>query len=449
MINSILLKNPAKAGFFRWVHEFLSKNAYIHVPKPMRTLFNTLGLRGQDSFLKSSEGDLLTARGDQLHVISLVIVFVYSALFTVANFYFGNLVQAYLTIIPVPLSLLFYYFFRLGGRWVLLSKLGNLAVLLIVLSLLKLLDVPSSTGVLTFFIPVMVGAMITFQGKQRIYAWSCVGLALVLLGFLSLTDIHLYNQQPMSEAKLMQERFQNYVGAALVTAVQVGFLIWVSNQLQDRLLRNEQEKQRLATQLAIQSQEKQRNEVAIELHENINQILASAKLNLDRIEVDGRNKETVQETADHIEYALVEVKKLYQTLVTPDLQVFALSDLIRQMTDEFFAEDNISIEFNLQLDTQRPVPDEIKLSLYRIAQEHLQNVRMHAAASQLQVSLLEHSDSIHFSVQDDGVGFHVDTVRSGTGIRSMENRARLHNGTIEWVTAPGNGCTLRLILPLV
>ncbi len=381
-------------------------------------------------------------RGDQLHVISLAIVFVYCSVFTAANFYFQNYAQAYITMIPIPLSVLFYFFFRWGGGWALASKLGNMLVLYTAIAMLELLDVPSSTGVLVFFIPVVVGALITFQGKQRVYAWIGVGLALVLLATLSATDIQVFSPAPMSASKLIQERIQNYVGAALATAIEVGFLIWVSNELQEQLINNEQEKQRLATSLAIQSQEKQQNEVAIELHENINQILATAKLNLEFIPVEADKKEKVQETVDYIEYALVQIRKLYHTLVTPDLKDFELSDLLKQMANEIFADTDIELQFDVKLNPDHHLSDEIKLSLYRIAQEHLQNVYQHASAKKLYISLHQHQNELQFILEDDGVGFQTNDSSVGTGISSIESRARVHNGSIEWISSPGKGCTL-------
>ncbi len=411
----------------------------------MCALFKLPGLtKSPEPGPTSVDQDFLTMRGDQLHVISLGIVFFYSTFFTAANFYFQNYTQAYITMVPIPLSVLFYYFFRWGGGWALVSKLGNMVVLYGAISMLELLDLPSSTGVLVFFIPVAVGAMITFQGKQRVFAWLGVGLALILLAILSATDIQVFSPAPMSASKLVQERVQNYVGAALATAIEVGFLLWVSNELQKQLLANEQEKQRLAASLAIRSQEKQRNQVAVELHENINQVLASAKLNLKILPAAADNKEKIQETADHIEYALAQIRKLYHTLVTPDLKDFELSDFIRQMANELFADSDVVLEFEMKSDPDTNLSDEIKLSLYRIAQEHLQNVQQHACAEKVCIRLHQERNALQFIVEDDGVGFNTNDAYAGTGIRSMENRVRLHNGKMEFISTPGSGCVLRV-----
>lgn len=415
----------------------------------MKKFIDTLTLRDYKRLVESGSGDidLLTIRGDQMHVISLCLVFVYSALFTVANFYFENFPQAYLTFIPVPLSILFYFFFRWGGVWGIISKLANLTVLLTLIASLKLLDGPS-TGVLTFFIPVIIGSMITFQGKQQIYGWVGVSFSLLVLIVLAYTDWNLDGYRPVSETKLVMERVQNYFGAALATVTEVGFLIWVSNQLQAKLYEKEQEKQRLITQLSIQSREKQQNEVAVELHENINQILASAKVNLSLIPHTPETSDKITESADHIEYALLQIRKLYQTLVTPDLKEFTLTDLLREMVDELFKEQEVRILFDARMDPTHSLSDEIKLSLYRIAQEYLQVLCEQDTVRHLDLDLYEENTQLVLSVRDDGGGMDINVSEMNIVIRSAENRVKLHQGSIRFLSEAGKGNVLFVELPL-
>lgn len=419
----------------------------IPLQASMRQYIDTITMRNfkRNADLSISAQDILMARGDQLHVMMLTMILCYSIFFSAANFYFQNFPQAYLTMIPIPLEVVFYIFFRMGGRWMLISKMANLLLIITMLALLKILDGPS-TGVLSFFIPVIVGSMITLQGEQRPYAWVGIFITLCVLGFLSVTEFDLHTGPPMSDAKLIAERLQNYLGAAMATIFQVGFLIWVSNQLQDRLVQNEREQQRLISKLSIQSEEKQRNEVAIELHENINQVLATAKVNLD-MQQQVQAAERIQQSAEQIDYALYQIKKLYHTLVTPALQDFELTDLIQQMVDELFSEEDVRILFESKLDSAHPISDEIKLSLYRIAQEHLQVVRMHAQSDRLEIKLLAESNHISFHVRDNGLEFDLDQTDINISIRSIENRVKLHNGKFQLVYSSTEGRVLSIILP--
>jgi len=415
----------------------------------MQKFIDTLTLRDYKRRVEmgTEEIELLTLRGDQMHVISLCLVFIYTLFFTGTNFYFQNFPQVYFTLIPVPLTVLFYFFFRWGGKWAIVSKLANLTVLLSLLVILKRLDGPS-TGILSFFVPVIVGSMITFQGKQRVFSWVGVGLSLLVLLVLLLTDDYQPDDPNFPLSQLKIEQIQNFFGAALATVLQVGFLIWVSNQLQDKLLEIEQQKRRLASQLAFQSHEKQQNEVAVQLHENINQILAAAKMNLSGITLSELQADKVRDSELHIEYALLQIRKLYQTLVTPDLHLFELPDLIRQMVDELFAEDDIRILVEARSDSSSAVSYEIKLAVYRIALEYLQFVRSAPLANNMEIALLEKGDRILFTVALDGGGLDPEQIRLSVEMRSIENRVAHHSGVFEFQSRPGTGSFLSIGLPL-
>jgi two-component system sensor histidine kinase UhpB len=234
----------------------------------------------------------------------------------------------------------------------------------------------------------------------------------------------------------------------LATVTEVGFLIWVSNQLQAKLFEKEQEKQRLITQLSIQSREKQQNEVAVELHENINQILASAKVNLSLIPNTPETSDKISESADHIEYALLQIRKLYQTLVTPDLKEFALTDLLREMVDELFRDQDVRILFDARMDPTHSLSDEVKLSLYRVAQEYLQVLREQSTTRHLDLCLYEENTQLVLSVRDDGGGIDVNVPEMNIAIRSVENRVKLHQGSVRFLTETDKGNVLFVELPL-
>ena len=415
----------------------------------MRKFIDTLTLRDYKRRVETGTADieLLTLRGDQMHIISLCLVFLYTTFFSITNFYYENFPQAYLTLIPIPLSVLFYFFFRWGGTWAIVSKLANLTVLLSLLVTLKLLDGPS-TGILSFFIPVIVGSMITFQGKQRIFSWVGVSISLLVLLLLLLLDNQLKEDPNFSTSQLKIEQIQNFFGAALATVFQVGFLIWVSNQLQDKLLEIEQEKRRLDSKLTFQLLEKQQNEVAVELHENINQILAAAKVNLSHITPTDVQADTLRETETHIEYAVHQIRKLYHTLVTPDLHGFALTDLIRELLDELFSTDDIRILVDTRIDAPQAILYEIKLVSYRVALEYLQFIRLHPLPNLLEIQLKEQAGGLLITIRHEGGGFDPAETQQSVEMRSIRNRVTLHYGSLDLQSKPGKGGILSVLLPL-
>ena len=84
--------------------------------------------------------------------------------------------------------------------------------------------------------------------------------------------------------------------------------------------------------------------------------------------------------------------------------------------------------------------------LYRVCQEALLNVKKHAAASRLDVSLRWDEAGVRLTIEDDGRGFDPDAARAdgGLGLVGIEERVRLRGGQLSWRSAPGDGCRLEV-----
>ena len=96
------------------------------------------------------------------------------------------------------------------------------------------------------------------------------------------------------------------------------------------------------------------------------------------------------------------------------------------------------------------LPAEVGLCLYRVAQEALQNVAKHSGAKQAEVRLRMAEDGVVLTVADRGRGFDAaaPAPHSGLGLISMKERARLLHGQLKIVSAPGEGATLEVSIPL-
>ena len=92
--------------------------------------------------------------------------------------------------------------------------------------------------------------------------------------------------------------------------------------------------------------------------------------------------------------------------------------------------------------------NEIKSTLYRIIQEHLNNIIKHAGAQHIIFSLGSNKTSISVMIEDDGIGFDLNQNRNGIGLTNIYNRAESYNGTVDISTEPGKGCKLKAVLPI-
>ncbi|MHC4710033.1 MAG: sensor histidine kinase, partial [Planctomycetota bacterium] len=112
-----------------------------------------------------------------------------------------------------------------------------------------------------------------------------------------------------------------------------------------------------------------------------------------------------------------------------------------------------------QLDThiavqEEEIPDPLKLSIYRILQEALNNVTKHSGADRVIITLTETAGVLELAVEDNGRGFAAESVfpqdgsQHGFGLGSMRERAYLSGGTVSVNSAEGNGTVVRAVWPL-
>ena len=85
---------------------------------------------------------------------------------------------------------------------------------------------------------------------------------------------------------------------------------------------------------------------------------------------------------------------------------------------------------------------ELKISIYRIIQEQLNNIMKYAEATRIDVFIVQADSRLCIRVKDDGVGFDSSQKRTGIGITNMISRVNVFGGRIQIDTAPGKGCVL-------
>lgn len=208
--------------------------------------------------------------------------------------------------------------------------------------------------------------------------------------------------------------------------------------------------QKLIMETSIQVQEKEREQIGKELHDNINQILAAAKLYLDIAikDKDETQEEALEKCQRNLNLAMEEIRQLSQSLVAPSLGGIGLDQALRKLIDNF----PLSSSLALGLDTAgytRDIADEgIKLTFYRIAQVQLNNIVKHARATSAFIKLDRTAVQVSLTINDDGVGFTPGKKTTGIGLRNIKNRVGFYNGTVDIESTPGAGCVLKIIIPL-
>lgn len=195
----------------------------------------------------------------------------------------------------------------------------------------------------------------------------------------------------------------------------------------------------------------ERNRLARELHDAVTQALFSASLIADVLprlwekdEEQGRQR--LAELKELTRGALAEMRTLLMELRPATLTEVGMGELLRQLADALAGRSRLPIELNLDCD--RELPPDVRVALYRIAQESLNNTIKHAGASRVMIDLSCTDEEARLSIADDGRGFDVDKASYNTlGLRIMRERAEGIDATLAIDSGAGAGTKVTVVWP--
>ena len=196
----------------------------------------------------------------------------------------------------------------------------------------------------------------------------------------------------------------------------------------------------------------ERNRLARELHDAVTQTLFSASLIAEvlpriweRDREQGENR--LVELQELTRGALAEMRTLLLELRPATLTESSLAELLRQLTQAIGGRSRLPIE--LIIEDERALPAELKIALYRIAQEALNNISKHAAASQVTLKLTYQPQVMVLSIRDNGRGFDPSGVQPySLGLGIMRERAQKIGATLTIDSQIGEGTVVRVTCPL-
>lgn len=217
-------------------------------------------------------------------------------------------------------------------------------------------------------------------------------------------------------------------------------------KLEEELIQTERLRQMQIAQAAVNAQEKERADVGKELHDNISQMLTSTKLFLDIL----RNKtpdELLDRSIKNINTIIKEIRNISRSLVPSSIEDLGLIASLNDLLDNIRVTNIIDVEFYPDTEIEALINANYKLTLYRIVQEQINNIVKHANASQVLIELYHEENRIELVLTDDGIGFDLNKIKKGHGLKNMRSRAELLNGNIEIITSPQKGCKLKVHIP--
>jgi|SRR5689334_16771973 len=208
------------------------------------------------------------------------------------------------------------------------------------------------------------------------------------------------------------------------------------------------------TRAGIASAERERGRWARELHDESLQSLAGLRVLLSaarRADAEKADR-LLSQGIEHVDTAIAEMRRLIADLRPSTLDELGLGAAVEALGERIATATGIRVDVNVDLDfhagrSNRRLLAEIEDAAYRLIQEALNNAVQHGEITRAQIDVAEDGGSIRVRVSDDGCGFDPQADSDGFGLIGMRERVELTGGSIELISATGEGTTVRAVLP--
>jgi PAS domain S-box-containing protein len=218
--------------------------------------------------------------------------------------------------------------------------------------------------------------------------------------------------------------------------------------IEKQLIEERISKERKIIEATLYGQEMEKAEIGKELHDNINQMLTTVKLYhemaLSKREM---THSFINKAAEILLATIEEIRGLSKSLVAPGVFEISLTESVNDLIDTIAHGRNIKITFQVD-DNKEELPGKVRIMIFRIIQEQLNNILKHAHAKKVRIRLTKDNMHLRLLIQDDGKGFDVKEKKCGIGLKNISSRAKCYDGMMTIDSAPGEGCTMLVFIPL-
>ncbi len=234
--------------------------------------------------------------------------------------------------------------------------------------------------------------------------------------------------------------------------------ITVQAETENALRKSEKELRLLSKQL-LNAQENERRRIALDLHDNVSQTLAAMKFRIEHalnesVDSTPNTGEMSRILVPLVQETIDEVRNMYMRLrpsILDDLGLAATLAWLRRDYQDAHPDIDTRIDINI---ADSEIADDLKIVIYRVVQEALENVARHSKASQVRVSLDRNNNKVELTVQDNGTGFRLEDVMSvddslrGMGLSGMRERIELVGGKLTVSGGEGEGARIYASIPI-
>jgi signal transduction histidine kinase len=257
-------------------------------------------------------------------------------------------------------------------------------------------------------------------------------------------------------------------GTAILLLMGIGLIIFVviyqQQQLKQKYQQQKQiqelkdEMQRQLLESALEVQEVERVRIAKDLHDEVGAMLSATKMSFNQLlrKIDNTSDLTAlgKQTKELLEESIGHVRRISKELVPSTLEDFGLMSAIDEFIQKIHLASGVLFVFSHEgIEANQRFDKKIELTIYRIAQELVNNALKHAEAEQITLKLATEVNKIIFTFTDNGKGFNLESVRkdpkSGLGMRNIESRLSVINGKLDMNSVIGQGTNTVVEIPLL
>lgn len=230
---------------------------------------------------------------------------------------------------------------------------------------------------------------------------------------------------------------------------------WAYNHSRTRLLR--EVGGRTFSQLLLAAREEEKRNISSALHDEIGSaaVILTSLLSMVKQSVESQDQaQALKDIAaldQQIKDCIERVKNIVVSLRPPNLETIGLADAVRELLANVTHYKGIKHSFKLQTADDVPTSDEVKIVLYRVAQESLNNIVKHSGATKIDVSLKRGVKDIILKISDNGKGFKLSKQRSikHIGLLSMKDSVAYLGGKFTIKSELGKGTTIEVKCPKI
>jgi two-component system, NarL family, sensor kinase len=247
-----------------------------------------------------------------------------------------------------------------------------------------------------------------------------------------------------------------YLAGTLFIILLVAFILFFvyihhlrMQQFQSELAKQELKKQQELYFALQEGEEKERKRLAEELHDGIGARLSGLKMNLEYLQSKYNNVNydaMFVKLVHEMDESINEIRELSQNLKPAFISAQHLRQALYYLVDKLNTASPIATHIEVRIDHDPPI--EMKLAVYRMVTELLNNIYKHSKASEAFIQVMEEGGNLQILIEDNGVGFDPAVPKTGNGMYNVKSRAIALKGDF-FIDSSPKGTTVIIDIPLI